>query len=147
MRLSFFQLLSVGCPHEGATHFTGLVAFVCTKGGKEDHFSCGKQNTKYPYNLTEMGQYFIKQYTIKCERHTFWNKVYKDQQGIIYYKSLAQGTTNKDPYNTRTLQVHNNLLIQPWPSSCWPAHRMGIYSNPLINGLIQHTFKINLVTL
>ena len=40
---------------------------------------------------------------------------------------------------------HNNLLIQPWPSSCWPAHRMGIYSNPLINGLIQHTFKIHLV--
>ena len=36
---------------------------------------------------------------------------------------------------------HNNCLIQPWPSSCWPAHWMGIYSNPLINGLIQHTFK------
>ena len=41
--------------------------------------------------------------------------------------------------------LHNNLLIQPWPISCWPAHRMGIYSNPLINGLIQHTFKINFV--
>ena len=27
----------------------------------------------------------------------------------------------------------------------WPAHRMGIYSNPLINGLIQHTFKVNFV--
>ena len=41
------------------------------------------------------------------------------------------------------LLLHNNLLVQPWPSSCWPAHRMGIYSNPLNNGLIQHTFKIN----
>ena len=20
--------------------------------------------------------------------------------------------------------LHNNLLIHPWPSSCWPAHRM-----------------------
>ena len=42
------------------------------------------------------------------------------------------------------LSPHNNLLVQPWPSSCWPAHRMGIYSNPLINVLIQHTFIINL---
>ena len=25
------------------------------------------------------------------------------------------------------------------------SHRIGIYSNPLINGLIQHTFKINFV--
>ena len=25
------------------------------------------------------------------------------------------------------------------------AHRKGIYSNPLINGLIQHTFKNNVV--
>ena len=41
--------------------------------------------------------------------------------------------------------LHNNLLIQLWPSSCWSAHRMGIYSNPLINGLIHHTFKINFV--
>ena len=30
------------------------------------------------------------------------------------------------------LNWHNNLRIQPWPSSCWPAHIMGIYSNPLI---------------
>ena len=43
------------------------------------------------------------------------------------------------------IPTHNNLLIQPWPSSCWPAHRMGIYSNPLINGLIPQTFKINFV--
>ena len=27
----------------------------------------------------------------------------------------------------------------------WPAHRMGIYSIPLINGQIQHTFKLNFV--
>ena len=40
-------------------------------------------------------------------------------------------------------QTHNNFLIQPWPRSCWPAHRMGIYFKPLINGLTQHTFKIN----
>ena len=46
---------------------------------------------------------------------------------------------------TRLISVHNNLLIQLWPSSCWPAHRMRIYSNPLINGLIKHTFKINFV--
>ena len=25
---------------------------------------------------------------------------------------------------------HNNLLAQPWPSSCWPAHIMGILFQP-----------------
>ena len=47
--------------------------------------------------------------------------------------------------HTWHISFRNNLLLQSWPSSCWPAHIMGIYSNPLINGLIQHTFKINLV--
>ena len=48
---------------------------------------------------------------------------------------------------SQAMMAHNNLLIQPWPSSCWPAHRMGVYPNSLINGLIHHTFKINLVFL
>ena len=39
-------------------------------------------------------------------------------------------------------KTHIVTWLQLWPSSYWPAHRMGIYCNPLINGLIQHTFKV-----
>ena len=34
-------------------------------------------------------------------------------------------------------------LYNPGPGSCWQPHIMEIYSNPLINGIIQHTFTIN----
>ena len=49
------------------------------------------------------------------------------------------------PFGKVSFVHHNNLLTQPWPSSCWPAHRMAIHSNPLLNGLIQQTFKIHFV--
>ena len=66
------------------------------------------------------------------------------QSGTVYYYIVVLRDVLQILQFTVVMR-HNNLLIQPWPSSFWPAHRMGIYSNPLINGLIQHTFKIDFV--
>ena len=59
-------------------------------------------------------------------------------QGFLTLNQSIKQTKNKK------LATHNNL---PWIRSCWPAYRIGIYSNPLINGLMQHTFKINSLVL
>ena len=42
---------------------------------------------------------------------------------------------------------HNCILYSPGPVLTVLVHRMGIWSHPLKNGLIQHTSKINFVFL
>ena len=86
-----------------------------------------------------------------CHQRT-WKKDWMEpcpvttiRSNIYNFRTVCPVTTirsgNHNYITVCPVTIHNNLCIQPWPSSCWPAHRMGIYSNPLINGLIQHTFK------
>ena len=43
--------------------------------------------------------------------------------------------------------IHICILYSPGPVSAGLAHRMGVWSNPLKNSLIQHTSKISFVYL
>ena len=66
---------------------------------------------------------------------------YKNLPVFLAVECHTPGRLYTDSVYIAPAKSHNNLL-----SSYWPAHRMGIYFNSLINGLIQHTFKINKIS-
>ena len=130
---------------------TTLFFFCCRSGCLED-----KQKpvwTSLPVLLIRplrAKHQFLSYNTIPVEFFCIWTLIWSISLCKKHsYKSVKGGWIAGPScrYKSKSLDVwgHNNFLIQPWPSSCWPAHRMGIYSNPLINGLIQHTFKVNFV--
>ena len=66
---------------------------------------------------------------------------------VLYSNSdytLTKCDLHKD-YSGCRLMMHICILYSPGPVLAVLAHRMGIWSHPLKNGLIQHTSNMNYV--
>ena len=72
----------------------------------------------------------------------------KEQDQEAAREQEAPGCTAMDREREHiALRPHICILYSPGPVLSVLAHRMGIWSHPLKNGLIQHTSKINFVFL
>ena len=60
-----------------------------------------------------------------------------------FLRMKPEGTPKDKGLYLNVYPVHICILYCPGPVLAGLVHRMGIWSNPLKNGLIQHTSKIN----